>query len=153
MNIFVLDLNPILCATYHVDRHVVKMVLETAQILSTVKQQYGEAAPYRATHKKHPCVLWAGQSVDNYRWLVELGLALGNEYTYRYGKIHKSSLVIASIKEPPTLPAQQLTPFAQAMPIDYQHSDPVLAYRRYYKRDKAHLLAYTNREIPAWWFG
>jgi hypothetical protein len=35
MNIFVLDTNPAKAAKYHNNKHCVKMILETAQLLST----------------------------------------------------------------------------------------------------------------------
>ena len=90
MNIFYLDKNPKLCAQYHVDRHVVKMILETAQLLSTAHWLTGGEGPYRATHKNHPSAIWARSNKSNYNWLCKLGLELCEEYTYRYGKIHKT---------------------------------------------------------------
>lgn len=69
MNIFYLDEDIECCAKAHVDRHVIKMILETAQILSTVCVQHHVSAPYQATHPKHPCTLWAGEFLDNWFWL------------------------------------------------------------------------------------
>ena len=65
MNIFILDLNTERCARYHCDQNVVKMILESTQIVCTVLNQKGFATPYKPTHTKHPCVLWAGESYDN----------------------------------------------------------------------------------------
>ena len=91
MNIFVLDVIPRIAAQYHCDKHVVKMILESTQILSTVIQkQFPNTELYKATHINHPCTIWAGNSKQNFQWLYNLTIALGHEYTKRYGKIHKS---------------------------------------------------------------
>ena len=95
MNIFVIDKNPRTAARQLCDRHVVKMALETAQILSAVAHQKGFNAPYKISHQKHPCTIWAGKSFGNWRWLVAHGLAVCDEYTRRYGRTHKSREVIA----------------------------------------------------------
>jgi hypothetical protein len=84
MNIFYLDTNIQLCSEYHCDKHVVKMILEYAQILCTVLHESGESAPYRPTHKNHPCVLWAGESIENWKWLRDLANALNTEYKFRF---------------------------------------------------------------------
>lgn len=159
MNIFVLDLIPERAAQYHCDKHVVKMILETAQILSTVvvgKIPQAREVLYKPTHKSHPCVIWASQSVKNMLWLASLGFALCEEFEYRYGKKHKSEKIILNatilgltfprIKYPEV----ELTPFTQAMPEKYRNDNPVKAYRDYYKNEKKHLLTYTKRENPPW---
>ena len=96
MNIFFLDFDVKKCAVYHCDKHVVKMILETAQLLCgvhhVVELQY--EIPYKLSHKNHPCAIWSRESLSNYLYLCELGLALCEEYTYRYGKRHKSQDVI-----------------------------------------------------------
>ena len=74
MNIFILDLDPQSCAEAHCDKHVVKMILETAQLLSSALWITGVEAPYRLTHKNHPCAIWTRESLDNYMWLCQLGL-------------------------------------------------------------------------------
>ncbi|MFU8806166.1 MAG: pyrimidine dimer DNA glycosylase/endonuclease V, partial [Bradymonadaceae bacterium] len=110
MNIFIFDEDPQECARHHGDRHVVKMVLETAQILCTVQHVSGQAAPYKKTHAAHPCVRWVLESLANYRWLVELGLALAVEYTHRYGRRHKSHDVIEwCAAHEPALPQEPMT--------------------------------------------
>ena len=86
MNIFVLDIDPQLAASLHLDKHVVKMPLETAQMLCTINAEFGIDVPYKATHKNHPCTLWAKATKANYQWLTALGLNLCYEYTYRYKK-------------------------------------------------------------------
>lgn len=152
MNIFVLSSDPIVAARYHLDKHVVKMPLETAQILCTVNRKYGNNyVPYKATHANHPCTLWAGKSTSNYKWLVELGLALCKEYSHRYGRIHKCEAVIRGLATPPdTLPVGKRTRFACAMPDDCKSGTAVSSYRRYYKMYKRHISSYTNRHIPEW---
>ena len=151
MNIFYLDKNIEYCAQAHFDCHVVKMILESAQILCTVCLQHHVDAPYRATHQKHPCTLWAGESLDNWLWLKQLGLVLDQEYQFRFGhtKSHRSASVIDSLKLPP-LPHLGVTERPQAMPVQYRiPGDPIGAYRQYY-HEKKHLLAYTKRKPPAW---
>lgn len=143
MNIFVLDTNPVLAAQYQADKHVVKMCLETAQILSTVA-----GGPYKPTHVKHPCVIWAGQNLTNYRWLVRHGLALCAEYTLRYGKRHKSQDIIESLQHFDQLPVG-VTPFVQCMPDEFKDPDPIVAYRKYY-HSKAHFATWKTQP-PYWW--
>lgn len=152
MNIYVLSHDPREAARYHVDRHVVKMIVESAQILCTVLHETGVEAPYRPTHRHHPVVRWAGASLSNWRWLRELALALNDEYRYRFGreKDHASATVIRSLPEPP-IPDRGLTPFAQAMPEKYRRDDAVEAYRAFYRGAKAHLARWTRRSAPAWW--
>lgn len=69
MNIFILDTNPKIAAQYHVDKHVVKMILETAQLLCSAHWLNGSEAPYKLTHKNHPCAIWTRECVENYNWL------------------------------------------------------------------------------------
>lgn len=119
MNIFVLDEWPHLAAKDHCDKHVVKMFLESAQMLSTACRLSGLDVGYKATHKNHPCSVWVRQSLQNWCWLRELAYCLNEEYKARYNKPHhKSWLVIESLPEP-DLPDIGLTPFAQAMPEQY----------------------------------
>lgn len=147
MNIFVLDENPRLAAQYHCDKHVVKMVLETAQILSTVSG----LGPYKATHHKHPCVLWTGTNQANFNWLVELGLELSAEYTHRYDKTHKSEAVIRLCSAYDKLLEGERTQFKQCMPTHLiAYKDPVLGYRRYYNREKAYFCTWKRRDKPKW---
>lgn len=154
MNIFVLDSNPILAAQAHVDKHVVKMPLETAQLLCTAHHISGtnpEQIPYRMTHRNHPCALWTRESLQNYRWLVDLGLAICGEYTHRYGKVHKSQAVIEWCgNNEPSLNDSERTPFVQAMPSDLRSDDPVESYRRYYLLEKSHLFSWKKRKAPEW---
>jgi hypothetical protein len=149
MNIFVLDLDPKKCAQYHVDSHVSKMSLELAQIMCTVLNESGYHSPYKSTHSKHPCTVWAKQSLPNYLWLRELSLELHKEFQYRYGKTHKSGIVAEGLPIP-NLPDIGLTPFAQAMPELFREGNAVQAYRDYYKFGKTKLHKYTKRQPPEW---
>lgn len=124
-------------------------------MLSTVHRLNGNAIGYKATHRNHPCTIWAGQSLSNWRWLKALGTGLHNEWKYRYGHgrnvEHKSYQVMADMPDP-SIPDIGLTPFAQAMPEEFQDADPVRAYRRYYREHKVHLHKWTKRPRP-WWLG
>ena len=156
MNIFFLDENPTLSAQYHVDKHVVKMILETAQLLCSVHHttdQVTDQVPYKLSHKNHPCAVWARQSLSNYLYLCELGLELGKEYTYRYGKRHKSIDVIEwCIVNKPNIPDIDFTQPAMAMPDEYKTDSVVESYRNYYMGAKISLASWKNREKP-FWFG
>jgi hypothetical protein len=154
MNIFVLDKCPYRAAEQQCDKHVVKMVLETGQMLSTVHRQYGNLHDtlYRETHSKHPCTQWAGRNRANYNWLFDHFCGLANEYLHRYGKTHKSfTQLYAVVRYPPdAMPDGELTPFALAMPEHYKGDDAVESYRRYYLGEKSDFLTYTKRQAPYW---
>lgn len=153
MNIFVLDRDPVTAAQFALDKHCVRMVLETAQLLCSAFPQ--GAAPYKRTHYNHPCGVWTRASRDNFRWLAQHGLALADEYEFRYGKVHKSRGVILWCIEnmgAVEFPEAHLTPFALAMPEEYKRADPVEAYRAYYQGAKAGIAKWAKgRPAPAWW--
>ena len=152
MNIFILDTDVKKCARFHCDQHVVKMILESVQILCTTLNKRGIATPYKSTHQKHPCVLWAGQSYDNFVWLTELARALNSEYKYRYRRSadHKSMDVLERIAGY-GFENQGLTPFAQAMPENYKVAgDAVKAYRQFYLGEKMAFATWTRRRMPLW---
>jgi hypothetical protein len=152
VNIFILDHDVKRCAQAHNDKHVVKMILETAQLLSTVHWQTGGQAPYKQTHVNHPCSVWARESLANYMWLCELGLELCKEYTHRYGKVHKSEEIIRYLTEYlPPLSNKGMTPFAQAMPNECKANDAVTAYRKYYIQEKGGMAKWSKRERPYWY--
>ena len=154
MNLFVLDEDPAVAAEYHCDKHVVKMILETAQILSTVHRKYGYDGDelYRKTHANHPCTVWAGESTENYRWAHDLFVALCDEYTLRYGRVHASQRLVEPLAEPPAgVSHGKLTPFAQAMPEDVRGDNAVEAYRRYYMTHKATIARWAHGPKPPWW--
>ncbi len=153
MNIFVLDLNPQKCAEYHVNSHSIKMILETAQLLCGVHHMTGSDAPYKLSHKNHPCSIWARQCIENYVWLCDLGMELCKEYTFRYGKKHKSQEIIEwCMINQPNLPVNgDITPFALAMPDECKIGDAVESYRNYYMTSKRNLAVWKNRDIPYWY--
>ncbi len=149
MNIFVLDKNPHVAAMYACDKHVVKMILESAQMLCSVQPE--GTAPYKRSFYNHPCTKWVRASVANYDWLIEHARALCTEYTRRYGKVHKSEKVIDWCDtNRPELPDVGLTPFAQAMPEDYKNEDAVEAYRTYYRNDKRRFATWKDVDPPTW---
>ena len=150
MNVFVLDYDPVVAASYLVDKHVVKMVLETAQLLSTAVNLAGVEAPYKTTHANHPCSLWTRESRQNFNWLVRHGTAIAEEYTRRYGRVHKSESIVRMLSVCSELfPDTSLTPFALAMPDEYKTNDAVESYHAYYMRAKRHIASWkTNR--PPW---
>lgn len=158
MNIFILDWDVKKCAQYHNDKHVVKMILESAQLLCGVHHitlqdalQDDLQVPYKLSHKNHPCSIWARESLTNYLWLCELGLELCKEYTYRYGKRHKSQDVIEwCIVNKPNISDKGFTQPAKAMPDEYKVNDVVESYRNYYMGEKVSFAKWKNREIPAW---
>ncbi|WIO74300.1 pyrimidine dimer DNA glycosylase/endonuclease V [Porticoccaceae bacterium LTM1] len=152
MNIFVLDNDIEKCAQYHCDQHVVKMILESVQLLCTALNKKGFESPYRSTHIKHPCVLWVEESFDNFLWLQELTVQLNSEYRYRYDKIgdHKSIAVLSQISSL-RYESNGLTEFAQAMPDEYKiPGDAVSAYRQFYLGEKMAFAKWTKRAVPKW---
>ena len=154
MNIFVLDLDVKKCAEYHVDKHVVKMILESAQLLCGVHHIVSPDnvnIPYKLSHKNHPCSIWTRESLSNYLYLCELGLELCKEYTYRYGKRHKSQDVIEwCLINKPNIPDIGFTKPAMAMPDEYKVKSVVESYRNYYMGAKSGLAVWKNREKPEW---
>lgn len=151
MNIFILDNDPVKAAKQQCDKHVVKMVLETAQMLCGT--YCSNISPYKTTHYNHPCSIWSRQSKENYMWLIQHGLSLSAEYTERYGKVHKSQQVIEWCRDNMnmlTFEETGLTPFAQAVPEEYKNEDPVVAYRSYYLGEKAYMAKWKQNK-PEWW--
>jgi hypothetical protein len=157
MNIFFLDWNPHQAAKYHCDKHVVKMILECAQLLYSAHwvltpSRVPESA-YKKTHINHPCSIWVRESIENYEWLCELAIALCSEYTYRYGKIHKTQKHIEwLIRNPPfDIPPVHKTPVRLAMPDEYKIEDPIESYRLFYRESKMKqrgIVNYTKRDWP-----
>ena len=120
--------------------------------VSAPKRKGVEARGYNAAHINHPCTKWIRESLQNYLFACELGIALGKEYTYRWGKVHACEQHVRWLKAtPPLLPCISLTPFAIAMDEKYRNSDdPIECYRNYYltaKKEKG-LLIYTRRIAP-----
>lgn len=147
MNIFAVDDDPVLAATCLPDKHIVKMPLECCQMLSVVYSSwYHNIAPvlkadgssYNTTKgafRNHPCTKWVAESDHNIQWLLQHGIALCDEYEYRYGKIHgcKRSLVLAGLAHQYGCPEKH-TPFARAMPDEWKYDDQIdtqTAYKLY----------------------
>ena len=168
MNIFFLHPNPRRCARWHCDKHVVKMIIESCQLLYTahwmlaqlfdlVEPPYIHCAPnrgYKPTHPKHPCGIWVRESLNNYRWLVRLTEELILEYKFRYeNKTHKCEehLIWLKMNEPFGLESTGFTAPKCAMPEEYKRSNPIVAYRLFYKFSKDRergIVKYTNRHRP-----
>ena len=154
MNIFILDTNPKIAAQYHLDKHVVKMILETAQLLCSAHWLNGNAAPYELTHKNHPCSIWTRECIENYNWLCILGLELCKEYTYRYEKIHKTQehLIWLYKNKPPLKTMEVCTLPPCAMPIECKQNSVVASYRNYYITEKRSFARWTKRTQPEWFY-
>jgi hypothetical protein len=161
MNIFFLDFDTQKCAQYHCDKHVVKMILETAQLLcgvhhvtdqeTTKKQPSNDQVPYKLSHKNHPCAIWSRESLSNYLYLCDLGLELCKEYTYRYGKRHKSQDVIEwCLTNKPIIKDIGFTTPPKAMPDEYKVESVIESYRNYYVGAKKDFCVWKNRNIPEW---
>lgn len=180
MNIFYTDPDPQIAAQNMVDKHVVKMILESAQLLSTAHRLLDgskktqvvvtrggkekkkvvyffpderETGIYSLTHQNHPSAIWCRESTANYNWLYEHMMALGEEYTFRYGKVHKTirdnSKFLSS--PPKNLRKTEFTLMPSCMDQAYIISrDPIVNYRNYYKFGKSNLHKWTNREPPVW---
>ena len=164
MNIFVLSIITKLCAQYHTDKHVVKMILEYAQLLCSAHiildnvTEINNIKLYNLTHKNHPCSIWVRQSSMNYVWLYNLFYHLCKEYTYRYNKIHTTELKLLTVLK--NIPkninnSPEMTRFALAMPNIYkvyenEYDDDVESYRNYYINGKQHIANWKNRPIPHW---
>ena len=145
MNIFILDEDPVDAAIYLCDKHIVKMALETAQILSTVN-----GGPYKVTHENHPCVKWAGECLDNYKWTVNHGKAICKEYGLRFFKTHKSEEIIYTLEKPLINIQEGSSKFVQCMPEQYKQEHAVYAYRNYYINEKLRIARWSVRPIPYW---
>lgn len=175
MNIFYISEDPFEAARMMVDKHVVKMILETAQLLSTAHRvidgeefvgqslsgrkakrwrlpDFRDAVLYQATHINHPSAVWCRNSNNNYNWLYAHFLALLDEYTYRYGKVHKCATLVDSLRSTPhNIHVGYLTPVTPAMPDEYKvEHDSVTSYRNYYRVAKQRMHKWTNRQIPEW---
>lgn len=177
MNIFYLHHDPTECAKLHNDKHVVKMILEYGQLMSTAHRvldghsYYGKTAKgrnikrwkldderepilWKASHISHPSGIWTRSSIHNYLWLKDLWLELLKEYTHRYRKVHSAERMKKYFVFPPTnIPCH--TPFTEptpAMPNQYKiPGDSLQSYKNYYIYAKSHLASWKNREIPAWY--
>lgn len=152
MNIFVLDLDVKKCAEYHNNKHLIKMIIEYNQLLCSAHWLTGGEAPYKLTHKNHPCAIWTRECLENYIWLADLCLELCKEYTYRYEKRHKSQDVVewCIINKPNLIENGDITEFALAMPDECKIGNSVESYREYYIKHKQSISSWKHRETPYW---
>ena len=161
MNIFYFYDCPVLSAQSQPDKMLVKMPLETAQMLCTAHRELDgddyadEVGLYKRAYWNHPCTIWARECSANYFWLYRHFLALGTEYNYRYGKIHASITKLGKhlSKIPDTIKKTGWikTPLAQAMPEEYKDEDPIVAYRNYCINEKHYAKWERGRGKPTWW--
>jgi hypothetical protein len=173
MNIFYLHTDPVIAAQAMTDKHVVKMILESAQLLSTAHRYLDgtefiqlsksgarlrkwnhpdphlDATLYKSTHLNHPSGIWCRESVHNYNWLYDHFVALSEEYTVRYKKIHSTDSLLRSIlKNPPSnIPQVPATPMRVAITDTQWHVDgnPIQSYRNYYVGEKLNTEKDTER--------
>ena len=130
---------------------VVKMILESCQILSTVLNEQGLDAPYRSFNPKHPSCLWAAESAANFMNLALHCEAMITEYGKRFGKTHKCAAVlnkIISMFDADLFPTTKCTPLRLAMPDEFRSDNPVVSYRKFYASKPR--LRYPLDKIPAW---
>jgi|TARA_R110002051_G_scaffold1313_2_gene7307 hypothetical protein len=156
MNIFYLDSDPVKAAQVQYNKHVVKMILESAQMLCTAHHHYAELLaqdnsyiPYKKAHYNHPSTIWCRQNMKQYFWLYDHMIALGNEYTKRYKKTHLTIKKCAQIlQHPPAgIPMATFEEPPQCMPEQYKVPGcSVTAYWNYYEREK-HTVANKNEEL------
>ena len=148
MNIFYLDEDPVKAAQLQYNKHVVKMILESAQMLCTAHRFYGnDNVPYKTAHLNHPSTIWVRESDEHYDWLYNHMLALGREYTKRYNKEHLSITKCTQplFCSPQGIPYKKLVQPPQCMPDEYKDKCSVQAYWNYYIGEK-HTVANTNKE-------
>lgn len=170
MNIFVLNENPFLAAHDHCDKHVNKMLVETLQMLAsthwyslgiTKKSQITEdslehwktfprESAYGIGFMNHPCTKWIRQSIENWRWTIDLCTGLHDEYDFRYGKQRDRKILNWFESRPPEIPSTGLTPFVMAMPEQAKTADPVHSYRLFYAGWKEYFAKWKTEE-PTWW--
>ena len=157
MNIFYLHNDPQRCAQMHCDKHVVKMILEYAQLLSTAHHIL-DGVPsvdcYKMTHKNHPSAVWARETSGNYWWLWNLLMELCGEYTYRYGKIHatqRKGIVAELVSQPHNIQRGGFAEPPICMKEEFKLDNVIESYHNYYLLDKVRFAKWTKREEPKWW--
>tara|TARA_B100000579_G_scaffold438049_1_gene471439 strand:- start:17291 stop:17761 length:471 start_codon:yes stop_codon:yes gene_type:complete len=154
-------MHPEWAAHMQCDKHIPKMVVESAQMMASALIRAGVSEgsmpltkagkPYKGGYKKHPCTLWAGDTHSNFNWLATHANQLTLEYTKRYGKKHACAEPIIKMScLVDFIPEGYLTDFAQAMPDEYKNENPVKAYRAYYK-SKTFAKWEKGTPAPDWW--
>ena len=160
MNLFFLHANAIIAARSQCDKHIVKMLLETAQILSTACKEYNisHEALYKPTHRNHPVVKWTMYSRGNFEWVLYHGTAICKEYTRRYKRVHKSENVIRKVWSLYTsikFPSTKFTIPVKCMPeeckIEGDTLDSVVqSYRNFYNIKKSRFAVWKYTDTPIW---
>ena len=174
MNIFYLDNDPVKSAELHCDKHVVKMIIEYAQLMSTAHRVLDgelyedrtannrrikrwrlgdsnmENVLYKASHINHPSNIWIRSSDSHYQFVYDMFVALCNEYTHRYGRVHLTEEKLKDILQhlPNTIASTDFVDPPQAMPDDVKTSNAVDAYQNYYRVYKKDFAKWTNRPSP-----
>jgi len=159
MNIFFLDKDPQFAAQSLCDKHVPKMLLESAQMLSTaiIRQQmdFNPDHLYKWAYPFHPMTKWVGFSSSNFIWALENAVFISQEYIKRFGKVHKSSRIINNIYDHQyidDIPKGDFKEPPQCMPDEYKDNDYVTAYRKYYQGAKSYFAKWEKgRKQPNWW--
>ena len=143
MNIFYLDKCPYKAAELQYNKHVVKMILESAQMLCTAHHHYDlfTDVPYKKAHYNHPSTIWCRQNKNQYRWLYNHMIALGQEYTARYNKEHMSitKCRLPLFQYPVGIPEGKFEQPPQCMPDEYKDECSVKAYWKYYIGEKGNI--------------
>jgi hypothetical protein len=163
MNIFVTNICPIKSAQDHCDVHLRKLCVEVAQLLSTAHFVLdGSQVGYKPSHQNHPSNIWTRSTSANYQWLYAHFKALCSEYTFRTGKIHKTSELLSVLdKLPCNIKKAELDPFAMCMDDEYKRLgifDQTIAYKAYLRekfrewgcRERPIKVQWTNRNQPEW---
>lgn len=165
MNLFILDNDIRQSVQWHFDSHVRKIILESLQITATnIEHLTGIVHPHKPyvskRHLNHPCTIWGRQSFQNMRYILDYCEALLEEFQFRQKDnnhhasepmFHFFNILSGFIQNDVTLPYNEQTPFALAMPDCYKSNDAVASYRNYYIGEKQHLAKWTRREPPPWW--
>ena len=153
MNIFYLHRDPVIAAKVQYNKHVVKMILESAQMLCTAHHCYGDKdqiqnVPYKQAHLNHPSTVWTRHSKSTYMWLYNHMMALGDEYTKRYGKTHLSIIKCKDFlaKPPVHIQGDEFVQPPQAMPDEYKDECSIKAYWNYYIGEK-HIVANKDERV------
>ena len=157
MNIFFLHRDPQWAANSLCDKHVPKMLLESAQMLSTAIQTHTGKVDYlyKSAYPNHPMTKWVGLNKNNFDWAFKNANCIGQEYFKRFDKIHKSSKILLNIlsnNHREYIPTGEFTEPPQCMPDEYKDKDYVIAYRKYYMGAKAYFAKWERGvDAPEWW--
>ena len=154
MNIFYINTDPIIAAQELCDDHIRKMQIESAQMCSTAHWASGSEAPYKKAHLNHPSTKWVRESIQHYKWVIQHGLEVCNEFTKRYGKYHKTQGVLEWLRDnEPSIPDNGFTEPPQCIPDEYKKSNAIEGYKTYYIEDKIKNKQLTYNKLnntPEW---